>query len=253
MDLAKFWWKRLKKDWKLFSHNVAGKVTRICLFEFPRVKDSREGGPCRSKFSAQIFTTKPHWLRGVTSQKFLEIGPAVLEIWLFLDCGHKMWTKLVLYEEISIFIRISWLFRRIIWHVKANFWFYFWSIWANTRCTIKYRGPQIGLSKKCKCIPLDLEIMHKLLQKKSCLFSADSIDKLGRYGELKIQNFEKLVLFTIIPNWYVLEQYGTSDGPLFCPICGRGSLKFFSVQCTGLEISLKDYFKYFIKSKKISK
>ena len=69
--------------------------------------------------------------------------------------------------------------------------------------------------------------MHKLLQKKSCLFSTDSIDKLVRYGELKVQNFEKLVLFTIIPNWYVLEQYGTSDGPLFCPICGRGVTEVF--------------------------
>ena len=42
-------------------------------------------------------------VRGTQISKFFEIGPAVPEIWLFLDFGSKMRPKLGVFEKSSIF------------------------------------------------------------------------------------------------------------------------------------------------------
>ena len=57
-------------------------------------RDSTEGGPYRSEFWVIFFVIELHWVGGLRSEMF-EIGPAVPEIWPFLDFSPKMRPKLV--------------------------------------------------------------------------------------------------------------------------------------------------------------
>ena len=72
----------------------AGQLLMQSAFNSSYTRNPTEGGPCRSEFSAQISTIEPYWLKGLTSQKNFQTGPAVLEIWPFLDFGHTMRPKL---------------------------------------------------------------------------------------------------------------------------------------------------------------
>ena len=103
------------------------------------LKDSTEGGPCRSEFWVQIFFTELHWLEGLRSQKFLKSVQPFRRYGHFWILALKWGQNWCDWKKSPFFSKISCPFRKIICHVKTTLWIRFWRFGAPTGCAIKYR------------------------------------------------------------------------------------------------------------------